>query len=749
MKKALGILGLVMLTGYANGQEKMYIHQTSGVSAGVSMERVDTVKFSSDGAKVYFVIDDETYTYGIGKLDSLSFGDDAAFIDIIYSGESVKVINPLAFDGVSAVADGADLTITAEADSADITYRLSGSSTNGMFKLYSDKRFNLVFNGLSLSNDDGPAINIQSGKKGTITLESGTVNTLSDGSDYSDPVLNSEGEEEDQDAAFFSEGKLIFTGSGALSITGKGSEKHALASDDYIEVESGTLTINSAVKDGIHGKDGVTIKDGTITVSASGDGIDGDEGAVLVEAGTLKIHVSSADTKGISCDSTITISGGTTTITVDGDQSKGISAKQDVILDGGKIVLNTAGDVILESSGSGYDPSYCTAIKSDETLYLNGADISITATGKAGKGLSSDSRIEINGGAISISTSGSGGTYTNSLGSKDSYHGSCIRSNGDIVIMDGNISLAASGSGGKGISADGALTIGSAASVPGVSINTSGSKITVVSGTSGPSGSSGEYDESKAITCDGTVDIVNGTLTISSADDGIKSATAVNISTASLTISQSVEAIESPRITVNSGTLRLYASDDGFNATYGNGGESNDGSLLTINGGTIMVNTSGGDGIDSNGSFAMTGGTVVVHGPQSSPEVGMDVNGTKNVNGGILLISGTNSSNTEAPSTTSSQYSVQAMSSVSLAANTLFHVEDSNGNSIFTFQPVRSYYSVIFSTADLQYGQTYKIYTGGTSTGTNTDGLITGGTYSGGSLKKTFSISSKVTTLSF
>lgn len=145
----------------------------------------------------------------------------------------------------------------------------------------------------------------------------------------------------------------------------------------------------------------------------------------------------------------------------------------------------------------------------------------------------------------------------------------------------------------------------------------------------------------------------------------------------------------------------------------------------------------------------MTGGTVVVHGPQSSPEVGMDYNGTCNVSGGLLVISGTNSNMTQAPSTTSAQYSVKATTTSSVAAGTLFHIQDASGNDLVTFKPTRSYYSVVFSSASLKSGSTYSIYTGGTSTGTNTNGLYNGGTYSGGTFKKSFTVSSKVTSVTF
>jgi trimeric autotransporter adhesin len=216
-----------------------------------------------------------------------------------------------------------------------------------------------------------------------------------------------------------------------------------------------------------------------------------------------------------------------------------------------------------------------------------------------------------------------------------------------------------------------------------------------------------------------------------------------------VTIPNSIEGIESPFITINSGNVSVVSSDDCYNATFGNGGENNDGSLLTISGGYVVANTSGGDGLDSNGNMLINGGTVIVHGPQSAPEVGMDYNGTCNVNGGFLVISGTNSNMTQAPSSTSTQHSIKASSNQSLAASTLFHIQDASAVNILTFQPLRSYYSIVFSSSDLQSGASYSIYTGGTSTGTNTNGLYTGGTYSGGTFKKTFTINSMITNVTF
>jgi hypothetical protein len=103
----------------------------------------------------------------------------------------------------------------------------------------------------------------------------------------------------------------------------------------------------------------------------------------------------------------------------------------------------------------------------------------------------------------------------------------------------------------------------------------------------------------------------------------------------------------------------------------------------------------------------------------------------------------------EGLSTTTSQYGIKATITSTLAASTLFHIQDASGNELITFKPVRSCYYIVYSSPLLLSGSTYFICTGGSSTGTMTNGIYVGGTYSGGTAKKNFTVSSKVTNVSF
>jgi hypothetical protein len=755
MNRNLIVFICLALCATLPAREKMFIHFSNDLTLGAALSEINELYFSGDGTLLNFSIGDTVVQYKMRDIDSVSFAasSDTVFID--YKGSYASVINPLAFEGVSVSINGASVTIHADEEAENVNYKLSGTTIKGMFKIYSEKKFYLFLDNFNLTNPNGPAINIQSKKKSTVTLIDGTTNTLTDGSSYNDSIVTDNGETEEQGAAFFSEGSLIFGGSGSLTINGKGLIQHALCSDDLIQIMGGNITITSAAKDGINTNDGVIITGGTINVTATGDAIDGGDGSVYINGGSITTKNTAADVDGITCDSTVTISSGIINLTISGNQSKGLKSGKNMTLSGGDIIINTSGNAVLETSGSGYDPSYCTAIKCDSNLTINGANITITSTGKGSKGISSDGNIEISSGSVNIKTSGAGETYNNSSGAKDAYNATCITADGDIIILGGTITTSSSGSAGKGITADGMLTIGDISNSPEISITTTGAKITISEGggppgPGGPGGDMGDYAEAKAISCDGAITINNGIVTISSADDGIKSGTSVTINNGTVSIAKSTEGIEAPFITVKEGNVSIISSDDGFNATKGNGGEANDGSCLYLYGGDIRVNVSNGDGLDSNGNIVMTSGTVVVHGPSSNPEVGTDYNGTFNISGGLLLITGPNSGNMiEATSTSSAQYAIKATTSSLLNSSTIFHLQDENGNNLVTYKPVRNVYYVVFSSPDLKSGATYHIYTGGTSTGTYSDGLYVGGTYSGGTMKKKFTISGKVTNVSF
>jgi hypothetical protein len=140
----------------------------------------------------------------------------------------------------------------------------------------------------------------------------------------------------------------------------------------------------------------------------------------------------------------------------------------------------------------------------------------------------------------------------------------------------------------------------------------------------------------------------------------------------------------------------------------------------------------------------MTGGTVLINGPTNDGNGPLDYYGSFNVTGGLLVAAGS-SGMAEAPSETSTQYSIMVNFEHAQQAGTLFRIEDEDGNDLLTFAPTKQYQSVMLSSPDIQNGSAYIVYVGGSSTGTVTDSLYSGGTYSSGTEYTTLTVSSMTT----
>ncbi|WP_311446296.1 carbohydrate-binding domain-containing protein [uncultured Rothia sp.] len=278
-----------------------------------------------------------------------------------YSEVTIDLSNPTATDGVT-VSDGV-ITITKAGN-----YKLTGTY-EGQIKVEatSGDMVRLILNNATITNSTGAAINVVKADEVVIYTASGTTNTVSDGSSYSDTASGS------PDAAIYSKSDLTLAGEGTLKVEGKHEE--GIHTTDGLVIASGTLEVNAA-NTGIKGKDYVDILDGTITVTASQDGIkatndtDGNRGWVRLSGGTVNI---SAGDDGFKAERVLEISGGTLNIT---QSNEGIEAQYINILDG---------TVNVTSSDDGINASYSTTTTTDSTS-TESASTSTTQTAQTTQG---------------------------------------------------------------------------------------------------------------------------------------------------------------------------------------------------------------------------------------------------------------------------------------------------------------------------------------------------------------------------
>ncbi|MFJ8236394.1 carbohydrate-binding domain-containing protein [Ureibacillus sp. NPDC094379] len=256
-----------------------------------------------------------------------------------------------------------------------------------------------------------------------------------------------------------------------------------------------------------------------------------------------------------------------------------------------------------------------------------------------------------------------------------------------------------------------------------------------------------------AVHSNSSITITGGSMNVASGDDGIHADQSLLIKGGDLNVTKSYEGLESKAITIADGKIQVNAADDGINIGGGNDSsgrdfattENSEDNLLSISGGLIYVNAAG-DGLDSNGSIAMTDGTVIVSGPTNNNNGALDYDQSFEQSGGFLIATGS-SGMAMATSDTSSQNAIIMTYPEVQTAGTLLHLEDDKGNTIATFAPEKDYQTAVISSPELVKDTSYTLYSGGTASGSETNGLYSDGNYQSGTSVVEFSIADTITWL--
>ncbi len=402
---------------------------------------------------------------------------------------------------------------------------------------------------------------------------------------------------------------------------------------------------------------------------------------------------------------------GAGTLTVHANYNDGIASKDGLVIESGTIVIDAEDD----------------GIRGKDYIIIHDADITIDAKGD---GLKSDNDEETERGYIYIEN----GNFDITAGTD------AIQAKTDVLLANGTFTIKSGGGS--------SYTYSSSSSLKGLKASVN----LIID--------EGDFDISSAddaIHSNGSLVINNGTFEISTGDDGIHADGIIYINDGTINITKCYEGIESTVININGGDIHLVASDDGLNVAGGNDSSvqnrpgqgsfsSSSDNYMFINGGKIVI-TSGGDGLDANGSISMTGGVVLVNGPTANNNGAIDYDGSFQISGGFLVGAGS-SGMAEAPGTSSSQYSILINLSSTISGGTMFHIQSSDGSDLLSFTPKKNYQSIAFSSPAIANGQTYEVYYGGSSSGSESDGLYTGGTYTAGTKLGSLTVSSVVTKVS-
>ena len=417
-------------------------------------------------------------------------------------------------------------------------------------------------------------------------------------------------------------------------------------------------------------------------------------------------------------------------------------------------VIFSASDLILKGADSArveIIARFGDGINADEDLEIKKINMAIEAEDDGIRGKNS---VEIKESDIVITAKGDGIKSDNST---DENKGAIELKNNNLEITSGGDGLV----GYTGVSIDEGVYIieSGGGSDNSYSEDTSMKGIKVQGKILIKSGNITISSADDALHSDGAIQIKNGVIEISSGDDGIHANDSIEIDDGNIDITKSYEGIESKVITINGGNISIVSQDDGLNVSGGNDGSGTvamggrqgggfnavlEGGSLNIHGGYIYMNANG-DGFDSNGNAVMTDGILIIDGPTNNGNGPLDVNGTFEVSGGYIMAVGS-SGMAETPDETSTQYSLQVNFEAAQEAGTLIHLEDAEGETIFTFAPAKKFQSVVFASDDLVAGATYTFFIGGSVSGDASDGLSAkGSTYTAGELYTTLTLEDAVT----
>ena len=304
--------------------------------------------------------------------------------------------------------DGNTVIITAGG-----TYALTGELTDGCVRVQcpKDDSVTLILRGVSVTNTQGPALEILSADDVEIVLAEDSVNSLVSGIAPED-VLTAQPEEEASGGALCAKCDTALSGEGSLFVGGYINNGIHVTKD--LEIAGGAVTVR-AVHNAVKGKDSVTVTGGTLALECSGNGIISDDengGGVISVCGGLI---------GISCS---------------GDA---MQASLGIEVSGGSIEAVTGGGHENGAVHAAAVPGFGRFGRFDgfgEEDYSPDAD---EVSGVSAKGLKSDGALEITGGSVLLDCA------------DDALHAATV-----LTVSGGSVSVA---SGDDGLHSDGSLCI--------------------------------------------------------------------------------------------------------------------------------------------------------------------------------------------------------------------------------------------------------------------------------------------------
>lgn len=267
--------------------------------------------------------------------------------------------------------------------------------------------------------------------------------------------------------------------------------------------------------------------------------------------------------------------------------------------------------------------------------------------------------------------------------------------------------------------------------------------------TTGADGLHSSNDEDDTL---GYLGVGGGNYSIAAGDDAFHAESALLIAGGTIEINESYEGYEGRSISITGGISNIIASDDGINAATGDnlsddqgfmgpgGAQPNPGAqqnptatptanssgecFFEMTGGYLYIKA-GGDCLDSNGSFTISGGEVIAECVATGGNGTIDCDSGAVITGGIVASVGP-SDMAQGFSGSSTQASLLLNAQTANTTGKELALVDSSGTILYSFTATSSNRSFVFSSPDLVDGESYSITSDGQTLGTTTAALDSG-----------------------
>lgn len=490
--------------------------------------------------------------------------------------------------------------------------------------------------------------------------------------------------------ASYDSGVITITTGGVYRLTGSFAGQLQIDTKDAVELILAGASLTGQECVNILSDAPVTITAEARTENLLSDGakaVDSDAHATVFSKAPLtiggegSITVTAAANNGIQSKDSLTVTGGSLAVNA---ANHGLKSRGALTVTGGNITVNAGKDGLTAEAGR-----------------LSGGNVSVTGgtltINAVCDGIQAENDLTVSGGTLDITTGGGGGGAINRSGEE---FGPMMWTNQEA---EPDVSA-------KGLKSDGSIYISGAA----INLNTA----------------------DDAIHCATLCTVDSGDITILSSDDAIHCDDWLVINGGNIDITDCFEGLEAFAVDVNGGDIIIRSVNDGINANgpemFGFGMNQQATAEITSlsgqgttyfrqTGGSIDLVVTGnynnaGDGVDSNGSVYISGGTLTVSTLGNTREGGVDYGGGEFVITGGALMAGGSSMMQESISTASTQCSA-VLAVNSQAAGTVVTITGENGNEIWSVPMANVFTCLVLSHPDMTPGHIYTV-TYGTASST-------------------------------